>query len=116
MTDDALPESEPPREFDEYTVILLVRPEGAPQLDDAEADLLQRQHLGHLSALRSAGHLLASGPFDDPPDDTWRGLCLYSVSVVEALKLAQRDPAVLRGRLVPVAFQWRTRKGDLHPA
>jgi uncharacterized protein YciI len=114
VSDDAdLPEAGPPEEFDQYTLVLLMRGEHPPQLDEAESDRLQRQHLGHLLALQRRGLLIASGPFHDQPDDTWRGLCIYRVGLEEARVLAESDPAVRRGRLKVIAFTWFTRPGAL---
>jgi uncharacterized protein YciI len=107
------PEADPPDEFDEYTLVLLYRGAKPPQLSVEESDRLQRQHLGHLEAMRRRGALLLSGPFSDQPDDNLRGLCVYRVGLDEARQLAESDPAVRRGRLKIVAFKWYTRKGAL---
>ena len=109
-----LPEAGPPDEFDEYTLVLLYRGSNPPVLDDEESDRLQRQHLGHLEAMKRRGALLLSGPFSDQPDDSLRGLCIYRVRLEEARRLAESDPAVRRGRLRIVALKWYTRKGAMH--
>ena len=108
-----MPLADPPDEVDEYTIVLLYRGLSPPDLDDEESDLLQRQHLGHLEAMKRAGALLVSGPFRNQPDDALRGLCVYGVGLAEAKSLAEADPAVRRGRLRIVAFNWLTRKGAL---
>ena len=108
-----LPEADPPDEVDEYTLVLLYRGTNPPVLDDEESDRLQRQHQGHLQALKRSGALLLSGPFIDQPDETLRGLCVYRTDVDESRHLAESDPAVRRGRLRVVAFKWYTHKGDL---
>jgi uncharacterized protein YciI len=108
-----VPEAGPPDEFDEYTLVLLYRGLNPPDLNDEESDRLQRQHLGHLQAMQHRGALLASGPFSDQPDETLRGLCIYGVGLEEARRLAESDPAVRRGRLRIVAFNWYTRRGGL---
>jgi len=110
---EAFPEADSPNEFDEFTIVLLIRPPNAPVLDDKAADKLQHQHLGHLEAMRRRGALLLSGPFDGQPNESWRGLCIYRVPLEEARSLAQSDPAVRRGRLAIEAFRWYTRKGAL---
>jgi uncharacterized protein YciI len=112
--DAELPEAGPPDEFDEYALVLLYRGLNPPDLDEAESDRLQRQHLGHLQAMQHRGALLLSGPFSDQPDETLRGLCVYRVGLEDARRLAESDPAVHRGRLRIVAFKWYTRKGALH--
>lgn len=108
-----LPEAGPPDEFDEYVVVLLTRGSNPPQLDEAASNQLQRRHLGHLLELQRRGVLIASGPFSDQPDDSWRGLCLYRVDLDEARRLAESDPAVRSGRLSVTAFRWFTRPGAL---
>ena len=111
--ENILPEADPPVEFDEYTLVLLYRGLNPPVLDEEESDRLQRQHLGHLQAMRRRGALLVTGPFSEQPDDSLRGLCVYRVGLEEARRLAESDPAVRRGRLRVVAFKWYTRKGEL---
>ena len=112
-SDGELPEAGPPDEFDEFTLVLLYRGSSPPDLDRQESDRLQRQHLGHLQAMKRRGALLLSGPFSNQPDESLRGLCIYRVGLDEALSLAESDPAVRRGRLRVVAFTWYTRKGAL---
>jgi len=114
QTANTPPMAEPPSEFDVYELVLLRRGEQAPDLDDETMDLLQRQHLGHLSAMKAAGHLAVAGPFGDQPDDNWRGLGLYRVgSLDEARRLAEADPAVRAGQLTVDVRHWYTAKGAL---
>jgi uncharacterized protein YciI len=113
MPADEPPEADPPEEFDEFTLVLLTRPRNAPALTEEESDKLQRQHLGHLERLKQQGALIASGPFQEQPDESWRGLSLYRVPLEEARRLAESDPAVRRGRLAITAFRWLTRKGEI---
>ena len=110
--DGSPPTAEPPTEFDFYEFVLLRRAPNPPLIDEEAAELLQRQHLGHLSAMRDAGHLKVAGPFGDQPDEGWRGLCLYQVgSLEEARRLAEGDPAVRAGRFAVDVMHWYTRKG-----
>ena len=108
---DLLPTAKPPAAFDEYELVLLRR--GAtPAADDEAAELLQSQHLGHLAAMRAAGHLAVAGPFGDQPDESWRGLCLYRVgSLEQARRLAESDPAVRAGQLAVDVLRWYTAQG-----
>jgi uncharacterized protein YciI len=110
------PEADPPTEFDEYALVLLIRGPRAVEYDDAEVATLQRQHLGHLESMRRRGLMLAAGPFVDQPDENWRGLCLYRVPLEEAQRLAREDPAVVAGRLDVITLTWMTRHGALHGA
>jgi len=110
----ALRTAAPPTEFDTYQIVMLIRPEGRPEIDDETADRLQSEHLGHLAAMKDAGHLKVAGPLDEQPDDSWRGICIYKVgSPHEARRLAELDPAVRAGRLTVHVMNWRTAKGAL---
>jgi uncharacterized protein YciI len=112
--DQQAPTADPPAEFDTYQLVLLRRPPTARELPDDEADVLQGQHLGHLAAMKRAGHILASGPFRDQPDEAYRGMCLYCVeSCQQARSLAEADPAVRVGQLEVDVMTWLTPKGSL---
>jgi len=109
---EALPTAEPPAEFDVYEFVLLRRAEDRPELDEAAADLLQSQHLGHFKAMKDAGHMRVAGPLAEQPDDSWRGICIYQVgSLTEARRLAELDPAVRAGVFRVDVMQWYTAKG-----
>jgi len=99
--------------LESHTLVLLVRPAGAPAISDDEAEVLQQQHLGFLQRQRDAGVMAAAGPFRDQPDERWRGLCLYLVDPEQARELALGDPAVKAGRLGIEVFTWYTRPGEL---
>ena len=71
-------------EFDRFTIVLLIRPPDAPDLDEETADALQDAHMAHLAELHEAGHLLAAGPVLGPPDRTLRGLSILNVEPEEA--------------------------------
>jgi uncharacterized protein len=106
---------QPPSEFDTYQFILLRWPENRPNVSDEEADRLQALHLGHLEAMREQGYLLVAGPLSDQADERLRGISIYQVeSLDRARELAERDPAVLAGRLEIDAMTWSTRKNALH--
>ncbi|MGA3352821.1 MAG: YciI family protein [Acidimicrobiales bacterium] len=115
MTAETAPRTaEPPSEFDAYELVMLLRPEARPKLDDETVDLLQAQHLGHLAAMKEAGHLKVAGPLTRQPDETWRGICVYQVgSIEEARRLAEADPAVRAGQLEVAVMGWFTEKGAL---
>ena len=113
-TPHAPPTAAPPTEFDTYQLVLLCRPENLPEADESTGDRLQAQHLGHLAAMREAGHLKVAGFLDDQPDDSWRGICLYqATSLQEAHRLAELDPAVRAGVLSVEVMTWYTPKGAL---
>jgi uncharacterized protein YciI len=108
----SLATSDPPEQFDEYELIILVRASHPPELSEEASEILQRQHLGYLNAMRDAGYLKVAGPFSDQPDEKWRGLCLYHVgSLEEAVRLASQDPAVRAGYLSLSAMKWFCERG-----
>jgi uncharacterized protein len=89
-----------PFEFDRFEFVLLKRAASPPALSEEEAEALQQRHLGHLRAMHEAEYLVVAGPFDEQPDESLRGLCLYHTGSIERTReLAERDPAVLAGRL-----------------
>ncbi len=100
-------------ELEPLALVLLRRPAGAPELTQREAEELQAAHLAFLQTLRDRGLLAASGPFDDQPDESWRGLCLLRTRPEEARVLLADDPLVRRGRLVADVLTWLVRKGDI---
>jgi uncharacterized protein len=102
----------PPHEFDNYQLILLVRPPNQPALDDGAAKELGLQHLGHFAKMHAAGYLKVAGPIDS--DDEIAGICLYQAdSLEQAQRLAEDDPAVRAGRFVVRAMTWHTQRGAL---
>jgi uncharacterized protein len=96
-----------------HTVVLLRWPADKPDFSDEELERLQDQHLAFLASLRDRGILLASGPLADQEDESWRGICFYSVPPEEARRLAAEDPSVQAARLEPVVFTWLTAPGSV---
>jgi uncharacterized protein len=107
-------EADPPDHFDEYELVLLWAASHRAELEPEAAERMQRQHLGHLEAMRAAGHLLVAGPLLGQPDPRLRGICIYRTgSVTTTMELASSDPAVRAGQLDVEAMTWRTRPGAL---
>lgn len=101
-------------EFDRFEFVLLRRSPTAPSLPDEELERLQQLHQAHFSEMRAAEHLVVAGPFDEQPDETLRGLCLYHTGSVEtARELAERDPMVVAGRLVVEVMVLYCEKGAI---
>ena len=100
-------------DFESYAFVLLRRPAAAPDLPEDELDRIQELHLAHLRAMADAGKLVAAGPFSDQEDESLRGLCFYATTVEEARELANRDPAVVAGRLAVDVVTWWTEKGTV---
>src|SRR5688572_6691029 len=104
------PTATPPAEFDKYHFVVLVRPDNPPQLPADDARRIQSEHLGHLGAMRDAGHLLVAGPFGERFDEKWRGLCIYdgALSREKVRELAESDPAVKAGLMSVAIMDWYT--------
>ncbi|HSS62177.1 MAG TPA: YciI family protein [Candidatus Limnocylindrales bacterium] len=99
--------------LDVYTVVLLRRPAGAPQLSQAELDRLQAEHVAFNARMREEGHALVTGPFTGQPDPSLRGFDIFRTSVEETRRLTSDDPLVRAGRLVLDIFTWLVPVGTL---
>ena len=97
-------------DFDRYTIALLILRPDAPAHDEAEATALQNAHMAHLADLHEAGHLLASGPLDDPE---YRGLSILDVDPERARELKEADPAVRAGRFSVKVIPWMLPAGAI---
>ena len=100
-----------PEQFDEHTIIFLVRPADAPNHSEGELDRLQGEHLAYLRNLQRRGVVIANGPLAEQTDERLRGLSIYAVPLAEALELANADPMVLAGRLEIHGARWWTAAG-----
>jgi len=99
--------------LDAYTVVLLRRPPEAPRLGDDDLERIQREHLAFNARMRDLGHALITGPVQDQPDESLRGINVYRTSVEETRRLAEQDPSVQAGRLVVDVFTWLMPVGSL---
>jgi uncharacterized protein YciI len=106
-------ECSPNMDMDRFTLVLLRRPPDAPELSERDLDALQARHVAYLRSLREGGAMLVAGPFAGQPDESWRGMCVYVIDVDEARRLAERDPAVLAGRLAVDVMTWLVPSGLL---
>jgi uncharacterized protein YciI len=102
-----------PDAFDVYTMVLLRRPDDAPQLPEDELDALQSRHLAYRAKLRHDGVLVANGPLREQSDPLLRGLSIFSCDLEEARRLSDLDPSVQAGRLAYDAFEWWVAAGTL---
>ena len=102
-----------PDAFDVYTLVLLRRPDDAPDMPEDELDALQSRHLAYRAQLRSEGVLVANGPFREQSDPSLRGLSVLSCDLDEARRLSDLDPSVQAGRLAYDAFEWWVVAGTL---
>jgi uncharacterized protein len=102
-----------PDAFDVYTVVVLRRPDGAPEMSDEELDALQARHLAYRAELRRQGVLVANGPFDEQTDPSYRGMAIFACDATEAARLSDSDPSVAAGRLAYDVMEWWVRAGSL---
>lgn len=78
--------------------------------NEEEAELLQQEHLAHLSKMYELGYADISGPFEDTSNI--RGITIYNVPTLKmADSLAHADPMVKAGRLVIEMHPWWAGKG-----
>ena len=102
-----------PDAFDVYTLVLLRRPDDAPDLPEDELDALQSRHLAYRAKLRDEGILVANGPFMEQSDPSLRGLSIFACDLEEARRLSDLDPSVQAGRLAYEVFEWWIAAGTL---
>ena len=102
-----------PEEFDVYTLVILRRPNNAPELSDEELDELQARHLAYRAELVRRGVLVVNGPFDGQSDDSYRGMSIFACDPADAARLSDGDPSVVVGRLTYDVMEWWVRAGSL---
>ena len=102
-------------ELEEHVICLLRAAPNRTDLPDAELDAIQEHHVAYQQQLRADGKITAAGPFSDQPDESRRGLTMYTTSLEEARVLAADDPAVRAGRLAVDVFCWWTPKEAVPP-
>ena len=97
-----------------YQLILLRRPADAPAYDDETLDRIQAEHLAFYAGLRASGDVLTNGPMHLQPDESLRGIAIYTAATLdEARRLAETDPAVVAGRLAVEAMTYLTEPGTM---
>jgi uncharacterized protein len=100
-------------ELEPHTLVLLRWPEQLPELTEDELDALQAEHVAYQRSLREQGIVAVAGPFDDQPDERWRGISIYRVPLDEARRYIEADPSVRRGRLTYDVWTWLVPVGEL---
>ena len=95
-----------PDAFDVFTLVLLRRPQDAPEMSEAELDTLQARHLAYRAELRRQGVLVVNGPLAEQSDTTLRGLSIFACGLDEAARLSDADPSVQAGRLAYDLMEW----------
>jgi uncharacterized protein YciI len=102
-----------PDAFDVYTVVVLRRPDNAPEMSDDELDALQARHLAYRADLGRQGVLVVNGPFLEQSDPSYRGMSIFACDATEAARLSDADPSVMAGRLAYDVMEWWVRAGSL---
>jgi uncharacterized protein len=101
-------------DLEAFELVLLRRPDNAPDYPDEELERIQREHLAYHAGLREAGHVVTNGPVDGQPDPSLRGLTFYRTgSLEESRRLAGDDPAVRAGRLAVEIMTWYCPPGTM---
>ena len=100
-------------ELEPHTFLVLRLRSDRPDIPDEELERLQEQHLSFLQSQYDRGVMVASGPLKDQDDESWRGICVFTVPPDEARRIAADDPWVQLGRLEPVVFTWLARAGSV---
>jgi uncharacterized protein len=101
-------------DLEAFELVLLRRPDHAPDYPDEELERIQRKHLAYHAGLREAGHVVTNGPVDGQPDPSLRGLTFYRTgSLEESRQLAGADPAVRAGRLAVEIMTWYCPPGTM---
>jgi uncharacterized protein YciI len=95
-----------PDAFDVYTLVVLRRPDDAPEMSDVDLATLQSRHLAYRAELRQQGLTVANGPFDAQSDPAYRGMSIFACSPEEAARLSDADPSVVAGRLAYDVMEW----------
>ncbi|MFY9915180.1 MAG: YciI family protein [Nocardioidaceae bacterium] len=102
-----------PDAFDVYTVVVLRRPDDAPDMSEEALDALQAHHLAYRAELAQQGVVAVNGPFDEQSDPSYRGMSIFACNPAEAAQLSDGDPSVIAGRLTYDVMEWWVRAGSL---
>lgn len=102
-----------PDAFDVFTVVVLRRPPGAPEMSDEALDALQARHLAYRADLKRRGLVVANGPFDEQSDESYRGMSVFACDPAQAARLSDADPSVVAGRLAYDVMEWWVGAGSL---
>ena len=101
-------------DLEAFELVLLRRPDSAPDYPDEEIDRIQREHLAFYAGLRASGEVLTNGPVVEQPDPSLRGLGFYRTGSIErSRELAEADPAVRAGRLAVEIMTWYCPPGTM---
>ena len=74
--------------FDVCTVVILRRPDDAPEMSEEALDALQEEHLTYRAEPVRQGVLVANGPFLEQSDETHRGMSIFACDLATAARLS----------------------------
>ncbi len=103
-------------DLEAFELVLLRRPDSAPDYPDEEIDRIQRAHLAFYAGLRASGQVVTNGPVEEPGDPALRGLGFYRTGSHRRRSrdaLAEADPAVRAGRLAVEIMTWYCPPGTM---
>ena len=96
-----------------YVFGFLLSGENRSQDSVAVAEI-QKGHMEHINSMAKTGKLVMAGPFENGGE--YRGILIFDVeSLEEANELANKDPAVVAGRLKLELIEWWGAKGTCLP-
>ncbi len=98
--------------MEQYTLALMNRGGKWDPASPAYQELV-KPHLALIGKLAEQGSLVLAGPLRD--EGELKGIFIYRVGAEQAAKLAQEDPLVKAGYLIPEMHPWITGKGVLAP-
>lgn len=108
------PSPSPQIEFDQFMLVLLVRPPNAPDFPQDELQRLQAGHMANMKRLHEEGKLLKAGPTEDQSGRNVRGIFILTTNSADtAREWIAADPLIKAGRLVPEFLKWYVEKGSL---
>ena len=107
------PDFDVPDAFDVFTLVILRRPENAPEMSEEELEDLQRRHLAYRADLGRQGLLAVNGPCDGLGDPSYRGMSIFACDPAQAARLSDGDPSVAAGRLTYHVMKWWVAAGSL---
>jgi uncharacterized protein YciI len=101
-------------DLEAFELVLLRRPQNAPDYPEDVLERIQAEHLAYHARLRQAGTVVTNGPVSDQPDASLRGLTFYRTgSLARSRQLADDDPAVRAGRLTVEIMTWYCPPGTM---
>ena len=111
LASTALCQAQPEPEYamTTYQVALLKRGPRWTAQSTPETQKIQQGHMEHIGSMAKTGKLILAGPFAD--DGGLRGMFVFKATAEEARRLAERDPAVLSGRLALEWHPWYSAEG-----